>query len=382
MEKHTVKRRIFISNALMILVTLACILVINLGVVKVYWETVEKDWKASMESMTNARDVGDMLEEWTVHRESFYMLVAADIAVCIAVWILVSLFFTGNLERHIRKPLNALERGAKRIQKNHLTEEINYRGDVEFEEICTAFNQMQAHILSEQEKNKRYEKARTEMIAGISHDLRTPLTAVRGTIKGLLDGVAKKPEQKEKFLRTAYKRTGDMNVLLDQLFYLSKLETGGIPLNLQQTDLAVFIRKYLAGKQELLQQEAIELTADTQAEEAVVNIDLEQLQRIFDNLLENSKKYAGVPQLKCRISLQETEQAFVVCAADNGQGVPEEKLEFIFDEFYRADESRNQKDGNGLGLYIVKSLTEAMGGKVSAENKDGLSIYLEFPKGA
>lgn len=86
----------------------------------------------------------------------------------------------------------------------------------------------------EKEKNYKYEKARTDMIAGISHDLRTPLTAVRGTIKGLMDGVASTPERQNRFLKTAYRRTGDMDVLLNQLFYLSKLETGNMPLNLKK----------------------------------------------------------------------------------------------------------------------------------------------------
>ena len=95
-------------------------------------------------------------------------------------------------------------------------------GDAEFEDVCITFNHMQEHILREQEKNRKYEKARTDMIAGISHDLRTPLTAIRGTIKGLMDGIAATPEMQEKFLQAAYRRTGDMDGLLNQLFYVSK----------------------------------------------------------------------------------------------------------------------------------------------------------------
>lgn len=147
------------------------------------------------------------------------------------------------------KPLEALEKGVRRIQDNVLTEEIVYEGDAEFEEICDTFNEMQAHILAEQEKNRKYEKARTEMVAGLSHDLRTPLTAVRGTVKALMDGIVKVPEQQEKFLRTAYRRTGDMDVLLNQLFYLSKLETGNMPLHLKKHRSGPFYPK-LWGRQE------------------------------------------------------------------------------------------------------------------------------------
>ena len=107
-------------------------------------------------------------------------------------------------------------------------------------------------------------------------------------------------------------------------------------------------------------------------------MDGEQLQRAFDNLLENSRKYGGVRPLQIRITLERTEKGLSICFSDNGVGVEEEKLPYIFDEFYRADESRNQKEGNGLGLYIVKYLIEAMGGSVRAENGSGLKIIMEI----
>ena len=248
MKRQTVKKRIFISNALMILVTLIFVFIINIGIVKLYWESIEQDWQASMETMADTASMEEMLEDWTVHRQSFYVLFLADMLVCAAVWILVSLFFTGGLVRQIMKPLHALGQGAKRIRENILTEEIHYQGDKEFEEICNTFNDMQAHILAEQEKIRKYEKARTEMVAGISHDIRTPLTAIRGTIKGILDGVVKEQKQQEQFLNTAYRRTEEMDMLLGQLFYVSKLETGNMPLHLQKTNLFSWISKYLEEK--------------------------------------------------------------------------------------------------------------------------------------
>lgn len=173
---------------------------INLGVVKIYWESIEHEWEASLQTIAGAKSVEHMIEQWTVHQHSFFLLLLADVIFCIGVWIFVSSVFTGNLVRHIMKPLSALEAGAERIQSDVLTEDIIYAGDTEFETICSAFNGMQAHILREQEKNRKYEEARRDMISGISHDLRTPLTAVRGTIKGLIDGVVTEPELRDKFL--------------------------------------------------------------------------------------------------------------------------------------------------------------------------------------
>lgn len=381
MKRQTVKKRIFISNALMILVTLVFVFIINIVVVKLYWASIEQNWQTSMETMANTASMEDILEDWTLHQKSFYVLFFADMLVCVAVWILVNLLFTRELVRQIMKPLDALGQGAKRIRQNVLTEEIHYQGYKEFEEICDAFNDMQAHILSEQEKNLKYEKARTKMIAGISHDIRTPLTAIRGAIKGILDGVVKEQKQQEKFLNTAYRRTGDMDVLLNHLFYVSKLETGNMPMYLQPTNLSLWISKYLEGKREMLAEEQVEFTEDLENVSQTALVDKEQLQRIFDNLLENSRKYGDIKPIKINITLKQVENGFLICFSDNGQGVPEEKLEFIFDEFYRADESRNKKEGNGLGLYIVKNLIESMNGQVWAENKQGLSIYIELPKG-
>ena len=380
MKKQTVKRSIFIANAAMILVTVAIVGLINIGVVKIYWEFIERTWESTIATVADTENIGNILEEWTLHQRSFYVLLVVDVLVCCAVWISISLMFTRHLTEQIMTPLNALGEGAKRIRRNELTEKIDYSGDEEFEEICNTFNDMQAHILSEQEKNRKYEKARTEMIAGISHDLRTPLTAIRGSIKGILDGVVTEDAQKEKFLQTAYRRTGDMDVLLRQLFYISKLETGNMPLQLQQTALASWISTYLKGKRELLAEEDIEFAEELEAGPEPVWIDQEQFSRILDNLVENSRKYARVSPLQIHVELQETKKGVRIRFSDNGQGVPEEKLPFLFDEFYRGDESRNQKEGNGLGLYIVKTLIEAMGGQVWAENRDGFCVIVELPK--
>lgn len=204
METGTVKRRIFISNAMMVLVTLIIFLLINVFVIKVYSESIEKEFKTSMEQVVDIDEMDDLLENFTVHRNEFFLIFGVDGILCIAVLVIISQIFTKNLTDHIMEPQDALTDGAKRIRDNNLTQDIEYTGEIEFENVCSAFNDMQEAILTEKEKNRKYEKARTDMIAGISHDLRTPLTAIRGTIKGLMDGVASRPEQQKKFLEVAY----------------------------------------------------------------------------------------------------------------------------------------------------------------------------------
>lgn len=379
MKKGTVRRRIFVSNTAMVLATLFLFLMMNLLVVKIYSETIEKAFLDSAEQIVNGQELEELLKQRILYQNKFLLLIAADGITCVLILFGVSRFFTRNLTLHIMEPLDDLIEGAKRVQNNDLQQEIVYTGDEEFEQVCDVFNEMQHHLCEEQEKNHKYEKARTDMIAGISHDLRTPLTAIRGTIKGLLDGVASSPEMREKFLQTAYRRTGEMEVLLKQLFDFSTLETGNLPISLQNVELVSFLKNYTAAKTELADPEAEHFVLKTEKGSMTSSIDPEQLWRIFDNLLENSRKYAERTPLEIEIRAEQKGQTVEIRFSDHGVGVPEEKLPYVFDEFYRADESRNRREGNGLGLYIVKYLVQAMNGSVHASKENGFTVSMTFP---
>ncbi len=379
MKKGTVRRRIFVSNTAMVLATLFLFLMVNLLVVKIYSETIEKAFLDSAEQIVNAQELEELLKQRILYQNKFLLLIAADGIICVLILVGVSRFFTRNLTLHIMEPLDALTEGAKRVQNNDLQQEIVYTGVEEFEQVCDVFNEMQHHLCEEQEKNHKYEKARTDMIAGISHDLRTPLTAIRGTIKGLLDGVASSQEMREKFLQTAYRRTGEMEVLLKQLFDFSTLETGNLPISPQNVDLVSFLKNYTAAKTELADPAAEHFVLKTEEDSMTSSIDPEQLWRIFDNLLENSRKYAERTPLEIEIRAERKGQNVEIHFSDHGVGVPEEKLPYVFDEFYRADESRNRREGNGLGLYIAKYLVQAMKGSVCASNEDGFTVSMTFP---
>lgn len=152
-----------------------------------------------------------------------------------------------------------------------------------------------------------------------------------------------------------------------------------MPISMQTIEISSFLENYVRAKREVIEIDREEISVDTRGIEAKVSVDTEQFQRILDNLLENSRKYAEVRPLRMEMILEKTQKGLSICFKDNGIGVPKEKLPHIFEEFYRGDESRNKKEGNGLGLYIVKYLMEAMGGSVWATNEGGLAVYLEFP---
>jgi len=326
----------------------------------------------------------DELEFSNLNRITFENLILSFLIVgvgAILVIVLISRIFTHKLVHKIMLPMNKLIEGAKRIESGNLDGKIIYEGEEEFELVCKSFNAMQENLRYGIDKNKAYEKARTELVSGISHDLRTPLTSVKGYIKGLIDGVAKSPERQKQYLDIAYKKACDMDILLQKLFYFSKLETVNMPLNLTRVDMKQFLENYVTKNENYIKGEQGEISLDILGTHYFANIDKEQFYRVMDNIIGNSIKYRTENPVEIRLSLEETEESIVIEIQDNGLGVDEEKLIHLFEQFYRGDESRNTKnEGSGLGLYISKFIIEQHNGRITAYNKNGLCIKIELPK--
>ena len=363
----SLKKRIFRSNMLILFLALFLLFLIAVVLFAVFeddvWEDISK--------------MGHLLR--SVNGVMFLTFVVAAAMVIVLILILSGIF-TNKMLRRITDPLELLVQGTERIQNGDLTQEIVYEGEGEFEKVCATFNAMQKKMLEDQQQRIQTEKARIDMVTGISHDLRTPLTSIRGYIKGILDGIANTPEKRQLYLETAYDATGEMNTLLQKLFEFSKMESGMMPMHLVTADLSELAGVYVAQKEAVLQTEQVVLHLEGDAEAfPEVRMDVEQMQRVFDNLLENSMKYAGTTPVEIFIHIYETEDAVIMDWKDNGAGVPEEKLGEIFKRFYRCDESRSQK-GSGVGLYVVKYIMEQQGGEITAENRDGLLLHMCFPK--
>ena len=187
-------------------------------------------------------------------------------------------------------------------------------------------------------------------------------------------------EKRRMYLETAYESTGEMNVLLQKLFDFSRMESGQMPFHMVKADLGEFAAAYAAQKEAVADPSALQIHFCRKAEyQPEISMDVEQVRRIFDNLLENSMKYAMVTPVVINLSVEETDKFMLFVWRDNGGGVPQEKLGRIFERFYRCDESRKEK-GSGVGLYVVKYIMDQHNGTVRAENENGLKISLYFPK--
>ncbi len=298
-------------------------------------------------------------EHWiasSLNRSFYVFLFTAFLAGVGAIIILMFLasFVTRRMNRMVMEPVEMLVAGAERIKNGILSEKIKYHGEMEFEHVCETFNDMQQTILDDQKQRAQTERARTDMVTGISHDLRTPLTSIQGYIKGVLDGVADTDEKKRMYLKTAYESTEEMNILLTKLFDFSRMESGQMPFHMVNVDLGEYTAAYMAQKEMAADPDLLKIRLHMeQTGFTEISLDVEQVRRIFDNLLENSMKYAGVTPVQIDISIAETEAEVLLIWKDNEKGVPQEKLGRIFERFYRCDEARQEK-GSGVGLYVVQ----------------------------
>ena len=180
---------------------------------------------------------------------SFYIGMIISIAISIVVIVLISQFFTKRLVKRIMIPVNKLIEANKKVENGNYNEEIKYKGEYEFEQLCNSFNNMQKTLKEEKELNKKEQKSKEDMIAGISHDLRTPLTSIKGYIKGIKDGVASSKEKQKQYLDVAYNKACEMDILIEKLFELSQLETGDYLYDFKLEHVGNFVDEYI-GKQE------------------------------------------------------------------------------------------------------------------------------------
>ncbi len=288
-------------------------------------------------------------------------------------------FLTRFVVCKIEEPLDLLSEGARRLGEGDLDYRIDYTGKDEFAPVCGAFNEMAARLKGFVERTRRDEESRKELLAGISHDLRSPLTSIRAYVEGLLDGVARTEEAKQRYLRTIRTKAEDIDRLVSQLFLYSKLDLEGVPMEMRPIRLDEYIAGFVNEAVLDSRTHGLAITADRLAPVSV-SADPEQLRRVLSNILENSIKYKNKGIGHLRITLEESGRLVL---ADDGPGVPAEALPKLFDAFYRSDPARkNPAGGSGLGLAVAAKAVQGMGGTIRAFNSPGggLSIEITLPK--
>lgn len=291
--------------------------------------------------------------------------------------VFTNVFLTRELFSHISEPLDILVGGVERIRSGDLESPICYTEPDEFKAACDAVDLMAAKLKASLEAEQRRQQTSKELIAGMSHDLKSPLTSIRAYVTALRDGVATTPEMRTRYFRTICSKESEMENMINRLLEFSKLELSEYPAKSECFDVKPEL-------EEIISEFAPDAVVDTARLRSMeVTADREQLRRITENIIGNSVKYGG-SGVRVDISSGTADGFVRIKFADNGGGVPDEALPKLFDLFYRTDPARAESgSGSGLGLAIVRRAAEQMGGSVFAEKSEsgGLCIVLDLPGG-
>ena len=285
----------------------------------------------------------------------------------------LGLFFLNHLQKKtIIIPLENLGEGMEQIREGQLanyTLEKNNKSVVEVKQLAEAFEKMQKRLVESKMEQKKLEQNRKELVANISHDLKTPITSIIGYVEGLIDGVADTTEKRQKYLKIIHSKSLSLDYLVEELFLYSKLDAEALTFNFEKINVNNFLvhltEEFQLGKPQ------VNFNFTTKRIPAIYTFaDRIHLNRVFNNLFENSLNYGKKQKaLTIEIAVSEIEEWVFITVKDNGQGIAETELPFVFDRFYRVEKSRtNITGGSGLGLPIVKQIIERHGGKVMIES--------------
>ena len=298
--------------------------------------------------------------------------------------VLMLMFICGSLTiwvyRSILRPLSKLQEATRKIRDGNLDFTLDIEEDDEIGELCQDFEEMRIRLKESAEQKIQYDNENKELISNIAHDLKTPITALKGYAEGIMDGVADTPEKMDRYIRTIYNKANDMDRLINELTFYSKIDTNRIPYTFNKINVREYFDDCVEEVGLDLESKNIELSYFNSVENDVLVIaDAEQLKRVINNIVGNSIKYMDKPKGYISIRVKDVGDFIQVEIEDNGRGIAAKDLPAIFDRFFRADASRNSsKGGSGIGLSIVRKIIEDHGGKIWANSKLGCGTVMYF----
>ena len=282
--------------------------------------------------------------------------------------------------RSVAGPLVKLKKATHNIKAGNLDFVLDVEGTDEFSELCKDFEDMRKRLKESAEERVVLDKENKELISNISHDLKTPMTAIKGYVEGIMDGIADTPEKMERYIRTIYNKTNEMDHLINELTFYSKIDTNRIPYTFSKLNVEDYFNDCAEELSVEMETRNIELVYANYVDNKVQIIaDGEQIRRVIHNIISNSIKYMDKKKGIIQIRVKDVGDFIQIEIEDNGKGIAAKDLTNIFDRFYRTDVSRNSsKGGSGIGLSIVKKIMEDHGGKVWATSREGIGTIMYF----
>lgn len=299
----------------------------------------------------------------------------------ILVLVLVGVGITSWINKSVFSRIRVLNEAMKSIAEGNFDDALSIEEvDGEIAQLFHSYEDMRLKLKENTADTMHNEQHNKELISNITHDLKTPITSIKGYVEGIIDGVADTDEKKEKYIKTIYTKTLEMDRLINELTYYSGIDTNRIPYTFHRLDVSDFFNDCVEEVGLDLENKDIELNYSNLLEPGTrIIADPEQLKKVVNNIIGNSIKYMDKAHGIIDIRLIDTMDSIRVEIEDNGKGIEQKNLGNIFERFYRTDASRNSaQGGSGIGLSIVKKIIEDHGGYVWATSKEGEGTCIQF----
>ncbi len=307
------------------------------------------------------------------------LLIDMMIAV-VLILVFTACMLTQWIHKGIFRPIRELNAAMQKIAEGDLDHALTTEEKGEFGDLFRNYEDMRLRLKESIEEKVLNERQNKELISNISHDLKTPITAIKGYVEGLMDGVADTPEKMEKYIRTIYNKANDMDQLINELTFYSGIDSNRIPYNFHRINVNEYFRDCVEEVGLDLESQNIRLNYSNLTDlDTRIIADPEQLKRVINNIISNSVKYMDKPQGIIDIRILDEVDSIRIEIEDNGKGISARDLGHIFERFYRTDASRNSsKGGSGIGLSIVKKIIEDHGGYIWATSRENEGTCLHF----
>ncbi len=304
-------------------------------------------------------------------------------ALFISIKELLQLYFLWRLEKRVFRPIARLNLGVQEIARGNYAVSIESDVESEIGLLITSFNDMAQKLQAAETLKQTYEENRKNLIANISHDLKTPIAAIQGYIEAILVGAASSPEKMAKYLTTVDRNIAYVNKLIDDLLLFSQLDLKKLDFHFEEVQIRAFMGDLMEEFQfELEERNGQLLYTDNLQQDYALRIDSRRYNQAVRNVIGNAVKYGPENSLVVHAELYRQGKFVNLSIQDNGPGIPADKLRHIFERFYRIDSERT-KDlmSTGLGLAIARELLEAHGGKIEAASTigEGSCFTLSLP---
>ena len=370
------KNRLLISFIVIMTLPLILSSAFIWGIAQYQIKVIEKTYGLTGNEYQTFSHSLNFLKEMPEVRQFLLHMSVSIICILILTAMVLVLWVYGSMIRQI----NRLQDAAKRVQSGDLDFELKPEGNDEMGQLIQAFEDMRARLKENAEEKIQSDRESKELISNISHDLKTPITAIKGYVEGIRDGVADTPEKMDKYLGTIYNKANEMNLLIDELTLYSKIDTNRIPYNFAPISVNAYFDDCAEDLAMELEAKNVEFGYFNYVDsDQMIIADPEQLKRVINNIVSNSLKYTERDKRKINLRVKDVGDFIQVELEDNGKGIAAKDLPHIFERFYRTDASRNSsKGGSGIGLSIVKKIIEDHGGKIWATSREGIGTVMYF----